>query len=58
MESYIERVITDLLVGGHGAVGLDAVLQAVQLPAGVAHLDTGLADMDGETFTLHINKKY
>jgi len=27
------------------------VLQAVQLPAGVTDLDTGLADMDGDTFT-------
>ena len=28
------------------------MLQTVQLPAGIAHLDTGLADMDGDTFTL------
>jgi hypothetical protein len=31
--------------------GLDAVLQAVQLPAGIAHLDTGLADVDGDDLT-------
>ena len=30
-------------VGGHGAVRHDAVLEAVQLPARVAHLDPGLA---------------
>ena len=50
---------TDLLVRGHdGAVRLDAVLQAVQLPASIAHLDTGLANVDGEAFTLHTNGKY
>ena len=26
------------------------VLKAVKLPAGVAHLDSGLADMDRDTF--------
>jgi len=41
----------DGLVGRHLAVGLDAVLQAVQLPAGIAHLDTGLADVDGDDLT-------
>ena len=30
------------------AVRLDAVLHAVELPAGVAHLDAGLADVDGD----------
>jgi hypothetical protein len=30
----------------HLAIGLDAVLQAVELPAGVSDLDTGLADVD------------
>ena len=28
------------------------MLQAVELPAGIAHLDTGLADMYRDTFTL------
>ena len=40
------------LVAGHGAIRLDAVLEAVQLPAGVTHLDSGLADMDADTLTL------
>lgn len=31
---------------GHGAIGLDAVLEAVELPARVPDLDTGLADVD------------
>jgi len=30
---------------------LDAVLQAVQLPAGVADLNAGLADVDGEALS-------
>ena len=41
----------DGLVGGHLAVGLDAVLQAVQLPAGIADLAAGLADVDGDALT-------
>ena len=39
-------------LSGHAAVLLDAVLQAVQLPAGVAHLDSGLAHMDRDTLAL------
>lgn len=34
------------------AIGLDAVLQAVQLPAGVTDLDTGLTNMNGDNFAL------
>ena len=34
------------LVGRHLAIGLDAVLEAVELPAGVADLATGLPDVD------------
>lgn len=33
-------------IRGHHPVGLNAVLQTVEFPAGVAHLDSGLADMD------------
>merc|ERR1719507_1508280 len=49
-EECVEGVVSsaDGLVGGHLAIGLDAVLQAVELPAGVAHLATGLAHMDGD----------
>ena len=43
----------DGLVGGHLTVGLDAVLQAVQLPAGIADLHTRLAHVDGNALTLH-----
>lgn len=33
------------------AIGLDSVLKTVELPTGIAHLDSGLADMNGQTFT-------
>ena len=50
----VEGVVStpNSLVTGHLTIRLDAVLQAVQLPAGIAHLDSGLADMDRHTFTL------
>jgi len=49
-EEGVEGVVAaaDRLVRGHLAVGLDAMLEAVQLPAGIADLDTGLADVDGD----------
>ena len=31
-------------------VRLDAMLHAVQLPAGITHLDSGLADVDRDAF--------
>ena len=34
------------LVAWHGPIGLDAVLQAVELPAGVTDLDSGLTHVD------------
>lgn len=53
-EEGIERVVStpDGLVGWHLAVGLDAVLQTVQLPAGIADLNTGLANVDRNAFPL------
>jgi hypothetical protein len=30
---------------------LDTVFETVELPAGIANLDTGLADVDGDNFT-------
>jgi hypothetical protein len=52
-EERIERVVptTDGLVTGHLAVWLDSMLQTVQLPASIAHLDTGLTNMDADTLT-------
>lgn len=34
-----------------GGCYLDSVLKAVQLPAGITGLDTGLADVDRDNFT-------
>ena len=53
-EEGVEAVVrvADGLVAGHGPVGLDTVLQAVELPAGIAHLDSGLTNMDRDTLTL------
>ena len=49
-EEGVEGIVldSDRLVGGHGAVGLDAVLKAKQLPAGVTSLATGLTNVDGD----------
>lgn len=47
-EESVEGVVSSAqgLVRRHLAIRLDAVLQAVQLPAGIADLDSGLADVD------------
>jgi len=47
-EEGVERVVTATngLVRRHLTVWLDAVLQAVQLPAGVTNLDSGLTNVD------------
>lgn len=50
-------VASHRLVAGHLAVRLDAVFQTVELPAGVPHLDTSLAYMDRDTFTLEEKKR-
>jgi len=52
-EEGVEGIIaaTDGFVGGHLAIGLNAVLKAVELPAGVTSLDTALADVDGDNLT-------
>jgi hypothetical protein len=51
-EEGVEGVVAaaDGLVGGHLAVRLDAVLEAVELPAGVAGLDTRLAHVKRDGF--------
>lgn len=41
-----------LLLGLQAAVQVDAVLQQVQLPAGIADLDAALANLDGDYFAL------
>ena len=47
-EEGVEGVVTAAngLVGRHLAIRLDAVLEAVELPAGVTDLATALADVD------------
>jgi hypothetical protein len=52
-EEGVEGIIaaTDGLVGGHLAVGLDAVLKAVELPAGITYLNASLANVDADYFT-------
>ena len=47
-EEGVESVVTttDGLIGWHLTVGLDTVLEAEELPAGVTNLDTGLTDVD------------
>merc|ERR1712217_65570 len=50
-EEGLEGVVPEGLVRGHVAVGLDAMFEAVELPAGVSDLATGLADVDGDALT-------
>ena len=53
-EEGVERIVpsSNGLVTGHLTVGLDSMFQTVQFPAGIAHLDSGLADVDTDTFPL------
>jgi len=53
-EERVERVVStsDRLIARHLTIRLDAMLQTIQLPAGVTHLHSGLADMDADAFTL------
>jgi hypothetical protein len=52
-EEGVERVITtsDGLVRRHLTIRLDSMLKAVQLPTGITNLDSGLTEMNGDTFT-------
>ena len=54
VEEGVEGVVTaaDGFVTWHLTIRLDAMLQTVQLPAGVAHLATSLTHMDTDTLTL------
>ena len=53
-EEGVEGVVTtsDGLVTWHLTIRLDTVLETVQLPAGITDLDSGLSDVDRDTFTL------
>jgi len=48
-EEGVEGIVStaDGFVRWHLAIGLNSVLEAVELPAGIAHLDSGLSDMNG-----------
>jgi len=52
-EEGVEGVVTTSngLITWHLTIRLDAVFQAVQLPAGITDLDTGLTNVDGDTLT-------
>jgi hypothetical protein len=47
-EEGVESIITATngFVGGHLAIRLDAVLEAVKLPAGITNLDTSLTNVN------------
>ena len=44
--------ITPYPVRIHSPIRLDAMLKAVQLPAGIAHLNASLAHVDGNNLSL------
>ena len=52
-EKGVEGIITtsDGLVRRHLTIRLNTVLEAVQLPASITNLDTGLSNMNGDNFT-------
>ena len=53
-EEGVEGVISSPngLVTWHLAIRLDAMFQTVEFPAGIADLDTSLANVDGDALTL------
>jgi hypothetical protein len=57
-EKGVEGVVPTphCLVRGHLAIGLNPVLQTVQLPTGISDLDSSLSDVDRDTLTLDYNR--
>ena len=55
-EERVEGVVTssDCLVAWHLSIRLNTVLQTVQLPATVADLDPGLANVNTDTLSLKV----
>ncbi len=53
-EEGVEGIVSasNGLVRGHLTVWLDSMLQAVELPACIANLHTGLTNVDGDTLAL------
>ena len=58
-EEGVEGVISspNSLITWHLAIRLDAMFQAVELPARIADLDTSLANVDGDALTLWEGRK-
>jgi hypothetical protein len=58
-EKRVERIIsaTDGLVTGHLSIGLDAMLEAEELPASIADLDTSLAKVQAQDLTHFCKEK-
>ena len=57
-EEGVEGIISasNCLVTGHLAIRLDTVLQTVEFPAGIANLDTSLANVDGDALALEAER--
>ena len=45
------NILENYLFRRHGAIGLETMFEAIELPTGVAHLDSGLTDVDGKAFS-------
>lgn len=58
-EERVKGIITSTngFITWHGTIGLDAMLQAVELPACIANLHTSLTNMDWDALTLCGEKK-
>ena len=56
----VEGIIStpDCLVTRHLAIRLDAMFQTVEFPAGIANLDTSLANVDGDALALQAEFVY
>ena len=55
-EKCVKGIVSsaDSLVARHLAIRLNSMLQAIQLPTGVADLNSGLTDVYRNTFTLKV----
>ena len=52
VEESGEAVVSSILViSGKSSIRLQSVLQTVELPTGIAHLTSGLADVNRDTFS-------
>ena len=50
--------LTNCLITWHLSIRLDSMFQAIKFPTGIAHLATGLANMDGDALTLKWKKEW